>query len=905
MAPLLCAHGMPLPPPLHCTAHRTGILNTLNSRVVRPFTQLRSRRAPRLVVLAHGSHSHNHPHRHSHSHSTKSSTNSGGGTASPTGSLSSRDAIADELLGSAENRKGAAAVTALSLDATASEDGQHSHSHGDHDHGHAPVISNPLHRVLLWIYSHTGILQLADVLRENTCGSIAISVFFACAAISHWQAGGSWLAAQLGERICTVSTAMIYFLAGVPAAVDLTFDLTALHIDTHVLMTLAVLGTLAIGGALEGALLLVLFQVSHTVEHKLTDRAQGDLTSLFDSVPESATLVNVSSSGEPDMDSQCQENAGSVEVGASMLVKPGEQVPLDGDIIFGEALVSMQHITGEALPTRRGRGATIPAGSQNHDGLLVLRVTNRADDSTPARISRLAADAQASKPQLRRWIDQVGEVYSKVVIVATVASLVVLRMQGVPMLSTATQRGAMYRAMGLLTTASPCALVLVPLAYVSAIAAITSRGMLIKGGKVLDALNRCKTVAFDKTGTLTTGQLACTGVASPASPASSGVSDASDTATSPTTTARAPSEERKWLDNLLSEGDGGGREALAVAAALSDRSNHPVSKAVTALRKQVGGKLPKVDVVDFKLVPGAGAQGTVQGSGDSSGGRGGTRHVRFGSAKFAAEVLPAEQARQVLAQAKAMGTDRVVSVVVQSTAHATADSYGSGALVRLLSFRDTLNQRSMWTVKALRTGWWPGGRASHSKHAVNVTMLTGDTQASADYFAQQLGISDVRAGLAPEDKLSAIQKLRSGNGSSSGVLMVGDGINDTPALAAADVGVAIAANARDGAGSASDIVILTGGGVAALPFLLAVARRTRNIVYQNMALALGSIAVLAPSVLAGEIPLWGAVTMHEGSTLLVALNCLRLLKWPSNAVPTEDIVTNEDGTELQLSEQRL
>jgi cation transport ATPase len=459
--------------------------------------------------------------------------------------------VAEELLGSVSQRKGAASVSADAVLSHSSQDGACGADVGccqNHTHDQPTSVQNPVHRVLLWIYSHTGLFQLANLLRENTLGSIAISVLFAAAALTHWQAGGAWLSATLGERISNAATALVYLIAGVPAFVDLTFDLASLHIDTHVLMTLAVLGTLAIGGALEGALLLVLFQVSHTVEHKLTDQAQGNLRTLFDSIPESATVVELDGDGEPVMDSQRQVAAADVRIGSTMLVKPGEQVPLDGDIVYGEAQVSMQHITGEAMPTRQAVGASVPAGSQNHDGVLVVRATSASDDSTPARISKMAADAQASKPQLRRWIDDVGEVYAKFVIAATIAALIILPLRGVPMLSQAGQRGAFYRAMGLLTTASPCALVLVPLSYVSAIAAITSRGMLIKGGKVLDALASCETIAFDKTGTLTTGALACTGLTAPSSGSAAAGDGASQAAASTDLSGSG------WLQQCLQRG---------------------------------------------------------------------------------------------------------------------------------------------------------------------------------------------------------------------------------------------------------------------------------------------------------------------------------------------------------------
>ncbi|KAK9811372.1 hypothetical protein WJX72_002746 [[Myrmecia] bisecta] len=587
----------------------------------------------------------------------------------------------------------------------------------------------------------------------------------------NWLVSSQLLRAKLATTVSSAAIACIYLLAGIPSLVDLTFDLTAGQVDTHVLTTLAVFGTLAIGGAFEGALLLVLFQVSHTVEHELTHRAAGDLRSLFDSIPQHAVLVKLQADGAPDLSNTEQAKARDVAIGSLMLVKAGEQVALDGQIVYGEAMVSTEHITGEALPSRRRKGDEVPAGALNHDGVLVVRALRRSADSTPARIAKLTSDAQAMRPELRRWLDDFGEAYSKGVIAATLAALVILPLTGVPLVGSGAERGAMYRAMGLLTTASPCALVLVPLAYVSAIAAVTSRGMLIKGGRVLDALARCSTVAFDKTGTLTTGAMACTAMLAP--------DQALNTKVEPT----APG---KWVPAVVQGANQDDKHALATAVALSLRSNHPASRATAACGKAASGALPNVNITDFKLVPGAGVQGFVE--------RGGQRRfARFGSCEFAAEILPQQEA-DALAQA----VDR------------------------------------------------PASKQS-AKDAIRVMMLTGDNASSAGRVSRHLGITEVHAGLTPKEKLQAVQGARTSGTHSArgnGVLMVGDGINDAPALAAADVGLAIASTPNEAAAAAADVIVLTDDGASAIPFLLAVADRTQRQ-QRHITRAVGALTALA------------------------------------------------------------
>eukprot|EP00884_Botryococcus_braunii_P016766 jgi/Botrbrau1/3773/Bobra.0183s0008.1 len=741
---------------------------------------------------------------------------------------------------------------------------QHSHaSHGhSHHHHHIDRCSqhnhndhnkhNKLQRAFGALFRLTGFLQLSEWAEENVIAAALTAALFIIALGANMLAGNlagyTQISAQWASQVSGLATICIYVLAGIPQLVSLCFSLSVGHVDTHVLMTLAVFGTLAIGGALEGALLLVLFQGSHMIEHKLTERAQGDLNSLFARMPEEVVLVDMDSDGLPKLAETRRVPVHDVPVGSLMLIRPGEQVGIDGEVIWGEALVSSEHITGEALPVRRRKGSLLPAGALDYDGVLIVRSTCLAVDSTPARIARLTSTAQANRPKLRRWIDVFGEGYSRLVIVMTVAALIILPLMGVPLIGQGGERGAVYRAMGLLTTASPCALVLVPLAYIAAIAAVSSRGILVKGAAVFDALASCTTIAFDKTGTLTTGVLSCTGVIPVPLPAGFNP------------------KQRMSAADIESAAD---LRALSQAHALSMRATHPVSRAVTILGRSLGARLPPLDIQDFKMVAGAGVQGRVvdESRGSSS--------VRFGSVEFACEVLPPELAQATASAAESLSTGSVLSVLVEVPTPASGTH--TPPSVRIFKFQDTLQVRSAAAVKSLQDGTWSSSRAH--RRPFQVIMLTGDNEASAQRISRQLGILDVRAGLTPAEKVEAVNSLSSRNLQDGGVIMVGDGINDAPALAGADVGMAVASTPTDVAAAAADVILLTGDGVAAVPFMLRVAQRTQSIIRQNMVLALGSILALALPVLTGVIPLWLAVGLHEGSTVLVALNSLRLLHW--------------------------
>lgn len=395
--------------------------------------------------------------------------------------------------------------------------------------------------------------------------------------------------------------------------------------------------------------------------------------------------------------------------------------------------------------------------------------------------------------------------------------------------------------MGLLTVASPCALVMVPMAYVSAIAALAGRGILLKGGRVLDAARRCRTIAMDKTGTLTTGSLCVRHIM-----------------------ALGRDSSASYRDTT----------SIPVAKSLSMRSSHPVSTAIIAYASKHGVKDADLHVTDFALVPGGGVRGKVTlESGELV-------DASFGSLEFVTKLLPPASVDAIHTAVASKGSmNAIMSVLV-----ITNPSSGSVQSITVFLCEDTLRDASHAAVQELQSGRWDGSRRDNARNACEIVMVTGDNEASAARIANQVGIStsNVYSNLTPEEKLKVIRQLgedskHATNSNKSLVMMVGDGLNDAAALAAARVGIAIASPTM-AASLASDVVVMNdASGVSTIPVLLRVAKRTHEIIIQNMILAAGSIAVLALPTILGFVPLWLAVMFHEGSTLLVAVNSLRIL----------------------------
>ena len=579
-------------------------------------------------------------------------------------------------------------------------------------------------------------------------------------------------------------------------------------------------------------------------------------------------------------------------------------MPLDGVVTHGSALVSIQHITGEALPVSKRVGDEVPAGAVNSDGALVVKTLRSAEDSTPARIARLTEAAQNRRPAVSRLLDTFGDRYSKAILGVTLATMILgPAVFGMPFLG---RSGAMYRAFAFLSAAAPCALLMSPLVYVAAVGACARRGVLVRGGLTLDALAECGTVALDKTGTITTGQMACASVerveerVAPALVTSSGDDVAENS-------ARVMSSESRVAEShvAVSAPPSLSPAALAIAANLERGATHPIARAVldaAARAAEDGTALPEVAVTEFKVVHGSGVEGLVSPARAADAAAfGPPRRARFGNPEWAAEIerdVSRKSAVVELARTRSGDGDITAALVVASGSGATRKN-GSGSLsrdaaddvsssssaawssedlTRVFRFADAVHPKALAAVSTLQSGSW----RSDGK-PMRVMMLTGDNETSARAVAAAVGLNskDVHAGLTPSEKLRLVERARNKiqHTKYGRVAMVGDGINDAPALAAADVGVAVASTPSEAAAAAADVLLLhaDADGISQLPDVFALAEKTRRVLKQNITLAVLSILGSALPALTGAFPLWLAVLLHEGSTLLVALNSVRLL----------------------------
>lgn len=599
----------------------------------------------------------------------------------------------------------------------------------------------------------------------------------------------------------------VYFLAGIRALIDSIEDLSNLDINIDVLMTLAAFSSVLIGSGMEGALLLVLFSGSAAMEEAVSAKAKNALSHLRKLSPSRALVLQ--SDG-----STIERAITEVNVGEYILIRPSEMVPLDGIVSEGISSVNLVHLTGESVPITKGVGDSVPAGANNMEGVLTVRVEHTSGDSTLSRIIQMVTEAQEARPALQRWFDKLSRAYAlSIISLAAFFALSFPFLLSLPFLGF---EGSLYRALAFLIAASPCALILaIPIAYLSAIGICAKKGILVKGGVTLDALASCKAVAFDKTGTLTTGELCCLGYEAIAMGGS----------------GEAEGEEL-WSEDAV----------IGLACALERAAVHPVARAILAYGKE--RQVPNICVANTRILPGQGVVAELERCGTE-------KPVFIGRIEYILNTLPEGVRRTVeekIAAHRAAG--ELLAVLT------------CGAQIFLFRFTDQLRPHVAETLAALR-----------DTHHLHLVMLTGDHAENARKVADELGIASWKADLRPEDKLHEVALLAK----NEGLAMIGDGINDAPALARATVGICMGKVGSTAAIEAADVVLLHDN-IELLDWLVAKARKTRTIVKQNLTLAVAAICVAALPALAGLVPLWLAVVLHEGGTVLVGLNALRLLK---------------------------
>ena len=462
-------------------------------------------------------------------------------------------------------------------------------------------------------------------------------------------------------------------------------------------------------------------------------------------------------------------------------------------------------------------GSQTFAGTINGEGALEVHVTRLARDSTLARVMRLVEEAQAQKSPTQQTVERFSRVFVPAVLVAALLLIVVPPLFGVPF------QESFLRAMTLLVAASPCTLALgAPAAILAGVARAAHGGVLVKGGVHLENLGRLKAIAFDKTGTITSGRPEVTDMVTtdgewPLRVADGGAAD----------TGQVSAEAE---------------EMLALAAAAESRSGHPLAQAVVRAAKAAMPDRPLLPVAEVESLTGRGLRARVDG-----------RSVLIGSLKLLDENgvhVPADLRDRAEALENAGKTVTAVAV--------------DGRAAGLLALADTLRPGVTETLAELR-----------HLGVTETVMLTGDNARVAGRIAQEAGIASYRADLLPEDKLNAIRELVEEHGQ---VAMVGDGVNDAPALANATVGIAMGGAGTDVALETADVALMADD-LGALPFAVGIGRATRAVIYQNLAIALGVIGLLIFTSVFGLVGIGAAVILHEGSTIVVVLNALRLLTY--------------------------
>ncbi|MBQ4616623.1 MAG: heavy metal translocating P-type ATPase [Mailhella sp.] len=503
----------------------------------------------------------------------------------------------------------------------------------------------------------------------------------------------------------------------------------------------------------------------------------------------------------------------AVRTGSLVRVKPGERIPLDGTICEGRSAVDQAPITGESLPVEKGPGDAVFAGTINMSGSFDFEVTAAASDTTLARIIHAVEKAQAGRAPVQRFVDAFARCYTPCVFAASLLIALVP-----PIFMGAQWLDSVYKALVVLVIGCPCALVIsTPVTIVSGLAAATRRGMLVKGGVFLEQGRQLRVLALDKTGTLTHGRPRLTDIA-PVCGHDGG---------------------EEWDDEAELA------RALHLASSLAARSDHPVSRAIAEAGAEKGGAY--AEVKDFSAVAGRGVSGMLAG-----------QLWRLGSMRMMEEA-------GILTEADFSLTARAAGFEMQGkTVVALA---GNGRIRALFAVADTLRESSVQAVRELR------------ELGVKTVMLTGDNENSARAIAALAGVDDFRAQLLPEEKLAAIEDLEKAalseeRGGSGKIGMAGDGINDAPALARADIGFAMAGCGTDTAMETADVAIMADD-LRKIPRFIRLSRAVYGILMQNIALALGVKALFFALTLAGCTSMWMAVFADVGTALMVVGNGLR------------------------------
>ena len=550
--------------------------------------------------------------------------------------------------------------------------------------------------------------------------------------------------------------------------------------DEHFLMTSATLGAVAIHELPEAVAVMLFYQIGEFVQGLSVSRSRSSIKSLLEIRPDSANLMIAGKLQKVKPE--------EVIVGDTVLVKPGERIPLDGKAIAGSSQVDTSALTGEPVPLPIEVGETVLAGMINKKGTLTVKVTKPLAESSITKILDLVENATGKKAETEKFITTFAKSYTPVVVFGALAVALLP-----PLLLGASFSIWIYRALVLLVISCPCALVVsIPLGYFGGIGGASRRGILIKGSNFLDVLTQVKTVVFDKTGTLTKGVFRITQIA-----------------------------PQKGFSKA---------ELLRLAAVVESQSNHPI--ALSILEAYHGEITP---VSDYQEISGCGVR-----------------------AKVNNQVILA--GNDALLHANAIEHD--LCKVDGTVVHLAIDNLYAGYIV----IADEIKEDATQAIRDLK-----------ALGIERTIMLTGDNQLTSKSVVQQLGLDDYRAELLPEDKMSTIEKLIEQSKKNGKIAFVGDGINDAPAIARADVGIAMGGVGSDAAIDTADVVIMTDA-LSKVAEAIAVGRKTRRIVWENIGLAFAVKGVFVVLGLVGIATMWGAVFADMGVALVAVLNATRALK---------------------------
>jgi Cd2+/Zn2+-exporting ATPase len=558
-------------------------------------------------------------------------------------------------------------------------------------------------------------------------------------------------------------------------------------LDINVLMLVAAAGAVLLGQWSEAAAVVFLFAIAQALEVQTLERARHAVRALMDLTP-SEVLVR---------DGAIERTASveTIDPGAIIIVKPGEKIPLDGDVVAGASAVNQAPVTGESLPIDKSPGDEVFAGTINGRGALDVRVTRRRRDTTLARIIHLVERAQAQRAPSQAFVERFAAIYTPAVLV--LAAVVAI----VPPLLGAETHVWVYRALVLLVVSCPCALVIsTPVSVVAALAGAARRGVLIKGGVHLERASRVRCVAFDKTGTLTRGTPEVVEVITLNGTSVAGV--------------------------------------LALAGAVERRSEHPIAQSIVNYAEAAGVEVPLG--VNVLSLPGRGAEGRVDGASIVLG-----NHQLFEERGLCSPFVH-DRVRQ-------LGDDGRTAVLIAR----------DGIAVGIIAVADRPRAHSRDVVDLLRR-----------QGIESIVMLTGDSQGTARAVAAELGVDEFHAELMPEDKVAAIEQLRRRYKS---VAMVGDGVNDAPALASSDLGIVMGAAGSDAALETADVALMSDE-LLRIPYALRLSRATLRNIKANLAISLVMKAAFVVAAVAGVATLWMAVIADTGASVIVIVNALRLLR---------------------------